>query len=77
MLKRKMMDSGPPEGGPGGQAYRRGIMSKIMQRDEEIAYWRKLFYAAKDALEVWKWWNLVESLMLVASVLLNLYCLTR
>lgn len=52
-------------------------MSKTMQRDEEIAYWRKLFYAAKDALEVWKWWNLVESLMLVASVLLNVYCLTR
>ena len=52
-------------------------MSKTMQRDDEIAYWRKLFYAAKDALEVWKWWNLVESLMLVASVLRYLYGLSR
>lgn len=56
---------------------RKGKMSRIMQRDEESAYWRKLFYAAKDSLEVWKWWNLVESLALVASVLLNVYCLTR
>ena len=30
-------------------------MSRIMQRDEESAYWRKLFYAAKESLEVWKW----------------------
>lgn len=48
-----------------------------MSQDEESRYWRRLFYAAKDANEEWKFRHTVMSVIAVMSILFNAYLICR